>query len=998
MGLTFSGSTTNYAQTAISFSAGKGTVMGWVRLASDRNDYSTFFQTNAIDNAQFVCQTNSTGTELSVYIYNSSNTGSGLTVGAWYHVAMTWDGSTARVYLNGTLNASVSATGSTWNEVELGRSYWGEPLDGNIAHIKAWDATLSQAEIAAEKDVIAAVRGSNLIGEWQTPAGANRLLDTSGNGNHLTGFGTITDYANPLAAITVTDAGSGSDAVTVDTGATYDNEVTLPDVAIGLDSLSIIKSPYYVNSATSFSGSGVTSRTCDVPSGTQDGDLMLAVVMVELASASVTANAAWGSPILNTALSTRTHTQVVYARIANSEPANYTFSWASAECGVAIITYRNAALSSLYNSQVNNSTTTTCTAPSLTTVSPNSLSVWIGTIMYGTTWTPPANYGERVDQRTSTASTNMAMGIADRVIVTPGATGAIAGTAANGDYNVGAHIILVPAARTLAIVDTGHGVDAVAATETSGDQTITVTDTGSGVDALAGVAVALALSDAGAGNDAFGAAATLAATDTGTGSDSIAQMLASLLLSESGAGSDALAGLTVALTAADSGAGSDAIANLAASVTAADAGSGADTLASLAAALGVADTGSGADTLTGLTAALGVSDAGAGADALASLAAALGVADTGSGADALAEIAAALGVSDTAAGTDALASLASAMGVADTGAGTDALGNLAASLSVADSGVGVDSPVISVTLSVADAGMGTDAILQLILIAIADAGTAVDSLSSIAVALTLPDSGAGSEALSIQVAVNLADAGSGDEAINLLTEALKQVLDSGVGTDLVLSPAVSLAVLDGGVGADAAAVSVTVTVADSGSAVEALSVIATMLVSILDSGSGSDALAVSVAPIVVADTGSGSDAPGIAVALTLADVAAGSDALLTSVLVTVADTAAGTDTLGSITVNVPVSDMGQAVDVLGQVNAVLSVLDVGAGVDVLVRYDSAVKLVKVVFVLARRAMAFAWRARSVGFAWSLRTVEFAGPAPSIEFAWSRRTIEFVINS
>jgi len=918
--------------------------MGWVRIATDRNDYSAFFQANNVDNAQFVCQTNSTGTELSVYIYDASNTGSGLTVGTWYHVAMTWDGSTARVYLNGTLNASVSATGSTWNEVRLAQSYWGEPLDGNIAHIKAWDATLSQAEIAAEKDKIAAVRTSNLVGQWETPEGANRLLDTSGNGNHLTGFGTITDYANPLVSVNVTDAGSGSDAVTVDTGATSDNDVTVPDVAMGLDSLSIIKSPYYVNHDYSFSGPGVTSRTVNVPSGTQDGDLMLAVVMVELANGSVNAHANWGSPILNTPCGTRVHTQVIYARIANSEPANYTFSWSSCECGVAIVTYRNAAYPTLFASQESTSSSANAVGPSLTTVAPNSLGVWFGTNAYGSTWTPPATpaYDERFDNRTSTGSNNMSMGIADHVYTNPGATGAVTGVAANADYNVGAHIILAPGARTLAIVDTGHGVDAVAASEASGDQTITVSDAGTGVDGLAGVTVALALSDAGSGNDAFGAAAAAVATaDTGAGSDSIAELLAAVLVAESGAGADNIAQLTAGVATSDSGAGSDAIAGVDASVTAVDAGSGADALASLAAALGVADTGSGADVLAGLAATLGMTDAGTGADAL---------------------------------------------------------GSIAANLSVADSGLGVDGTAISVTLSVADSGAGDDAILQLILVAIADAGTAVDSLASIAVALTLPDSGAGGEALAVQVAVSVADAGSGTEALNLLTEALKQVLDSGVGTDLILSPAVSLTVLDGGVGADTTAVSVAVTVADSGSAAEALSIIATMLVSILDAGSGGDALSVSVAPIVVADTGAGVDTPGIAVALTLADAGAGSDALLTSVLLTVADAAAGTDALGSITVNVPVSDIGQALDVLGQVNAALSVLDLGAGVDVLVRYDSAVKLVKVVFVLARRTMAFALLARSVTFAWSTRSIEFAGPAPSIEFAWARRTVEFALNS
>ena len=939
MAETFNGNVANYTQKAISFSAGKGTVMAWVRIATDRNDYSTFFQCNNVDNQQFVLQTGADGTTLSCYIYNNTVTGSNLTAAVWYHLTLTWDGTSARVYVNGVLDITNTATGSTWNEICLGKSWWGEPLNGNIADVMAWDDTLSAAQIQQQMYRKVPITPVNLKLWMPTFDGAGeRNADYSGAGNSLTVTGTITDYPNPPVSW-----GAPVWVVPFAAAVVSDNTAIVGDSGAGIDTVAVLKSPYYVNHATASSGPGVTSLTVSVPSGTADGDLMLAVIVIELSSGTATPPAGWNQ-LWNATNSTRSHTQIVYARIASSEPANYSWTWSSAECAAAIITYRNAAYPVQYSGQFNNASQTNAPAPSLTTASPNSLSVYFGSNAYGTTWTAPTSpgtYNERIDIRSSTASTNLSLTVADYNVVDAGTASAPSGTAANADYNAGGQVILAPAARTLVIVDTAAGFDAATAAESSGDQTITVTDSGSGTDALASVAVVLSLTDSGAGNDAFGAAAALAATDTGTGSDSIAQLLASLLLAESGAGADALAGMTVALSATDSGTGSDAIAGLAASLTAVDAGTGTDALGSLAASLGITDVGSGAD---------------------------------------------------------ALASLAAGLSVTETGAGTDALASIAAGLTVTDSGVGADTPSISVTLSVTDSGAGVDTVLQMILIAIADAGTAVDSLASITVALTLLDSGAGSEALSVQVAVSVTDAGSGTDALNLLTEALKQVLDSGAGTDLVLSPAVSLTVLDSGTGVDDAAVSVTLTVTDSGSAVEALDIIATMLVSILDSGAGSDALAVSVAPIVVADSGVGDDTPGIAVALTLADAGSGSDALLTSVLLTVADAAAGTDAVGSITVNVVVTDIGEAVDVLGQIDAVLSVLDLGEGIDVVVRFDSAVRLVKVVFTLARRTIAFAWLVRSVVFSWSVRTIEFAGPAPSIEFGWSRRATEFALNS
>ena len=888
MAFVLPGTAGNYLQRAMTYSAGRGTIMGRGMLLADRNDYSTFWQVNNTDNAQFVMQTGADGTTLGCYIYDASVTGRSLIVGRPYHLAMIWDGTSAKVFVDGDLDITVTATGSTWNEVRIGQSYWTEQLNGMVWNLMSWNFTFTQDMIRQQMRQAIPIRWADLVLWCPTlPGVSERVRDYSGKNNHLSSFGTlITDAPNPplpwtrklwmvpfvVASgdqnITVTDAGSGTDSVVVGTGLETDTFTDADGTALATHD-----SDWVIN----FGGFAINSNSAhadasgSISMAHREGNIWPADQYAEVTVAAIGSAGSIGVAVRCTAGTTAT---------------GYVF-------------YSDLYLSYLFK-YVNGSFTQIGT-----TGSPFQAGDVVRLEAIGTTLRPLVN-GQLWAQGELTDA-SIASGY-------PGIGGYGNSTGSRIDDWV------------------GSGLDATM-------QLRSISDAGMGADALGSLAVSLALVDTGAGNDAFGAAADVATVDAGSGSDSIAQLLASLLLAESGAGADALAGLTVALTAADRGAGSDAIASLAARITTADAGSGSDALASLAAALGVADSGIGADTLAGLGAALEVAD--------------------------------------TAAGTDALAGLAAALSVTDAGAGADALGNLAANLSVADGGVGADSPSISVTLSVADSGAGVDEVLQLILIAIADAGTAVDSLANIAVALTLPDSGAGSEALAVQVAVNVSDAGSGDEAINLLTEALKQVIDSGLGSDLVLSPAVSLTVLDSGAGYDAAAVSVTVTVADAGSAAEALSVIATMLVSIVDSGSGSDALSVSVAPIVVADAGTGDDAPGIAVALTLADAGAGSDSLLTSVLLTVADAAAGTDAVGSITVNVAVGDIGQAVDVLGQIDAVLSVLDLGTGVDVAVHYDSAVKLVKVVFTLARRTMAFAWLARSIEFAWSRRTVEFA---------------------
>ena len=196
-------------------------------------------------------------------------------------------------------------------------------------------------------------------------------------------------------------------------------------------------------------------------------------------------------------------------------------------------------------------------------------------------------------------------------------------------------------------------------------------------------------------------------------------------------------------------------------------------------------------------------------------------------------------------------------------------------------------------------------------------------------------------------------------AIALLTEAIKQIVDSGAGADMVLPPGVSLTVVDSGAGVDASGVAVTLSVSDTGSGAELIAVLSAMLLNVLDAGSGAEAVTVGVAPLAVMDSGSGVDAPGVAVTLAVSDTAAGSDALLTAILVAVADAAAAVDGVGSIAVQVPVVDVAQAAHVIRAIAATLAVVDLGAGVDVRLRS-------------MRRCALCVWISASPGGRWLLR--------------------------
>lgn len=220
MALRFAGDGT-YTQKSFTFTAGKGTVVLHFVLLSDRNDYSTIVQLCNGDNAQVVIRTGSDGTTLSCYTYNSSVTGLNLTVGRWYSLGVTWDGTDTKVYLDDALVITNPNDGANWTEVRLGASWWGEYLNGAIANVLAWDAIFTQKEIRSQIKRMTPVTFTNLLlwlptfpdtqmldsaGSLLNDSDGNPLYDNSeslrdysGYDNHLQpyGAGAITNYRNP---------------------------------------------------------------------------------------------------------------------------------------------------------------------------------------------------------------------------------------------------------------------------------------------------------------------------------------------------------------------------------------------------------------------------------------------------------------------------------------------------------------------------------------------------------------------------------------------------------------------------------------------------------------------------------------------------------------------------------------------------------------------------------------------------------------------------------
>jgi len=137
-------------------------------------------------------------------------TGENIADGNWHHLVGVWDrsGEKKYIYLDGEEKASAIATVDdpvdeygylligAQLEIEPGpRQFW----QGDIDECCIWDVALDADEIAtlakSKRRLALSVRGDHVVGYWRldgpngtVAAGANSVLDLSGNGNHGTPY------------------------------------------------------------------------------------------------------------------------------------------------------------------------------------------------------------------------------------------------------------------------------------------------------------------------------------------------------------------------------------------------------------------------------------------------------------------------------------------------------------------------------------------------------------------------------------------------------------------------------------------------------------------------------------------------------------------------------------------------------------------------------------------------------------------------------------------
>lgn len=128
----------------------------------------------------------------------------------WVHLCGTYDGSTQRLYVNGSQQASGAATGTidfnTSSNFCIGQDtiHTSNTFAGRIADVAVWSTPLTALEVAALSKGIRppAIRPLSLKGYWPLDGLQSPEPDFSGNANNGTLTGTTSAFGPPFTLFT----------------------------------------------------------------------------------------------------------------------------------------------------------------------------------------------------------------------------------------------------------------------------------------------------------------------------------------------------------------------------------------------------------------------------------------------------------------------------------------------------------------------------------------------------------------------------------------------------------------------------------------------------------------------------------------------------------------------------------------------------------------------------------------------------------------------------
>jgi len=159
--------TTSYSAT---YEPSSLTIEAWIKpvAVNVRGDIVAHNSSAASFNASYLFTLGLTNSKVSGYFQNGSagvniDSTSSITAGVWTHVALTYDGTTAKIYINGnstadntlTLNEAIFYSGS--NLLSIGANIQGggpeQYFNGNIDEVRVWNTIRTGVQINANYNI-----------------------------------------------------------------------------------------------------------------------------------------------------------------------------------------------------------------------------------------------------------------------------------------------------------------------------------------------------------------------------------------------------------------------------------------------------------------------------------------------------------------------------------------------------------------------------------------------------------------------------------------------------------------------------------------------------------------------------------------------------------------------------------------------------------------------------------------------------------------------------